>query len=311
MRSCPRFHTPGRGGGDAASGTLHGIRKRGRARVKILYFSDVHIEIRESRSRCSWTEIYPLDLGPNLSDFVGGVDLAVLAGDIGTVRPKNGVTVLGYAEQVAAYLRCAVVLIPGNHEFYGSSDFDVDCARLLAARVPGVTALDRGEAFFPHPAGSLRILGAILWTDYKCLGNQDLGMFEARRTINDHRAIRRRGGTAPFLPIDALREHQLSRNWLMAKLAEPHAGATLVVTHHVPHTGARHPRHGLDNLAPAFYSDCDDLITAAANAGIVGWAFGHHHWTHQVEVGGVRLLSAQPGYPGEQTNWTGPGLVEV
>jgi hypothetical protein len=279
--------------------------------MRILYFSDVHIEIRESQSRFPWTEIYPLDLGPDLSEFVGSVDLAILAGDIGTIRPRNGVTVLGYAEQVGAFLRCPVVLIPGNHEFYGSSDFDADRAKLLAAKAPGVTALDRGEAFFPHHAGALRVLGATLWTDYKCLGNQDLGMFEARRTINDHRAIRRHGGAAPFLPIDALAEHQFSREWLKTKLVERNVGPTLIVTHHVPHSAAAHPGHGMNNLAPAFYSDCDDLIAAAADASVVGWVFGHHHWTHQVEVGGVRLLSAQPGYPGEQTNWRGPGILEI
>ncbi|HUA77325.1 MAG TPA: metallophosphoesterase [Acetobacteraceae bacterium] len=277
--------------------------------MRILYFSDVHIEIRESQTRFPWTEIYPLDLGPDLTEFAGAVDLAVLAGDIGTIRPRNGVSTLGYAEQVATFLRCAVVLIPGNHEYY-RGDFDVDRADLLAAKVPGVTALDRGEAFFTYPAGILRVLGATLWTDYKCLGNQDLGMFEARRTINDHRAIRRRGDAAPFLPIDALEEHELSRDWLKRKLAEPHAGRTLVVTHHVAHSAARHPGYGMNNLAPAFYSDCDDLIMAAADAGVVGWIVGHHHWTHQIEVGAVRLLSAQPGYPGEQTNWSGPGIIE-
>jgi hypothetical protein len=50
----------------------------------------------------------------------------------------------------------------------------------------------------------------------------------------------------------------------------------------------------MNNLAPAFYSDCDDLIMAAADAGAVGWVVGHHHWTHQIEVGGVRLLSRSP-----------------
>jgi hypothetical protein len=85
--------------------------------VRIVYLSDIHIEIRESHTRFPWTETYPLDLGPDLTEFAGGVDLAVLAGDTGTIRPRNGVSTLGYAEQVAAFLRCAVVLIPGNHEF--------------------------------------------------------------------------------------------------------------------------------------------------------------------------------------------------
>jgi hypothetical protein len=273
--------------------------------MRILYFSDVHIEIRMEHSRTPWTDIYPLDLGPDLAEFVGQVELAVVAGDIGTIRPRDGVSALGYAGQVAVLLGCPVVLVPGNHEYYGGS-FDIDRTALLAAKAPGVTALDRGEALFPHAAGGLRVLGATLWTDYKCMGDQEAEMFEAWRTMNDHRVIRREDGQV-FEPADALREHELSRAWLARKLAEPHEGPTLIVTHHVPHQVAAHPRHGLNPSSPAFLSNCDDLIEAAVRINAVGWIFGHHHWSQTADVGGLRLFSAQPGYPGERTNWHGPG----
>jgi hypothetical protein len=173
-----------------------------------------------------------------------------------------------------------------------------------------VATLDRGEVYFQHPDGRLRVLGATLWTDYKCMGNQEAGMFEAWRTMNDHRVIRCENGQA-FEPADALREHELSRAWLARKLDAPHRGLTLIVTHHVPHRAAAHPRHGLNASSPAFLSDCDDLIEAAARIASVGWIFGHHHWSHTIEVAGLRLLSAQPGYPGESTNWQGPGILEI
>jgi len=277
--------------------------------VRILYFSDVHIEIRMEGSRTPWTDIYPLDLGPDLTKFAGQVELAVLAGDIGTIRPRDGVSVLGYAEQAGAFLECPVVLVPGNHEYYRGS-FDTDRAALLAAKAPGVTALDRGEAYFPRPVGRLRVLGATLWTDYQCMGNQQAGMFEAWRTMNDHRMIRRTDGQV-FEPVDALREHGLSRAWLARKLAEPHEGPTLIVTHHVPHSTAAHPCHGLNPSSPAFLSNCDELIEAAARIKAAGWIFGHHHWSHTIVVGGLHLFSAQPGYPGERTNWHGPGILEI
>jgi hypothetical protein len=94
-------------------------------------------------------------------------------------------------------------------------------------------------------------------------------------------------------------------------LAEAHDGPTLVVTHHVPHSAACHPTHGLNELGPAFCSDCHDLIAAASLAGVKAWIFGHHHWSHAVEVSGVPLVSAQPGYPGENTAWIGPGYLEL
>jgi len=277
--------------------------------MRITYFSDLHVEIRTGVPRKSWTSMYPLDLGPDLSDIVGKVDLAVLAGDIGTIRPRGNVRVLDYAEQVAAFLGCPVVLIPGNHEYY-HGEFDADRATLLSGNPAGVIALDRGEAFFPHATRQLRVLGATLWTDYQCTGDQELAMFEAWRSMNDHRVIRRAGGQA-FLPIDALEEHKRSRAWLAGKLAEPHDGPTLIVTHHVPHCAARHPWFGVNSVSPAFLSDCDELIRAAAAIKTAGWIFGHHHWTHTVEVAGLQLLSAQLGYPGERTNWKGPGMLEI
>lgn len=279
--------------------------------MKILYASDIHIEIRESVTRTGWTATYPLDIGPDLSEFVGAVDLAVLAGDIGRLRSSRNVSPLPYAQQVAAYLGCPVVLVPGNHEYYRAS-FEEARAELRGAKMPGVTVLDRNQAFFPRPDDvSLRVLGATLWTDYALLGGAERAMQEADQVMVDHRLIRRRGGSAPWRPVDALREHRLSRRWLAQKLGEPHDGPTLVVTHHVPHPAAAHPGHGLNALSPAFCSDLGDLIAAANAAGVIAWIYGHDHWSHEVEVEGLRLLSAQPGYPGEESNWRGPGLLEI
>jgi hypothetical protein len=277
--------------------------------VRVLYFSDVHVEIRE-RDASPWCGTLPLGYGPDLSPFAGAVDLLVLAGDIGRVRSTRNVSPLSYAGQAATFLGCPVILVPGNHEYYRGS-FDEDRAALLTAERPGVTVLDRGEALIAHGATRLRVLGATLWTDYAAIGDRDAAMQAAEQEIDDHRLIRRHGGSAPFLPEDALAEHLLSRDWLAGRLAEPHDGSTLIVTHHVPHLTACHPRHGLNALMPAFCSDCDDLIAAASAAGAVAWIFGHHHWSHSLEVHGVRLLAAQPGYPGEDTGWIGPGILEL
>ncbi|MGH8687104.1 MAG: metallophosphoesterase [Burkholderiales bacterium] len=276
---------------------------------KILYFSDIHIEIREKDGRRGWTDAWPLDLGPDLTGLAGTAALVVLAGDIGRMRSRRDVSTLHYAEQAAAYLECPAVVVPGNHEYYRGS-FDDEREALLATKVAGVTVLDRGEARYACGSGTLRILGATLWTDYAVLGDPAQGMLEAERAIEDHRLITRRDG-GPFLPRDALAEHQLSRAWLAQRLDEPHEGPTLVVTHHVPHSAARNPVHGATPLSPVFDSDCDDLIAAAARAKVVAWIFGHHHWSQEVQVGGVRLVSAQPGYPGEQTGWKGPGVLRV
>jgi hypothetical protein len=277
--------------------------------TRVLYFSDIHIEIREQVGRTGWTSWYPLDLGPDLRPHTGRVDLLVLAGDIGRMRSRRDVSTLRYAEQAAQRLGCPALVVPGNHEYYRGS-FDAEREALLAARLDGVTVLDRGEARYPGPAGVLRVLGATLWTDYAALGDPRQGMLDALGGIEDHRLIVRRDGAA-FLPEHALAEHRLSRAWLAQRLAEPHDCPTLVVTHHVPHSAARNPVFGITPLSPAFYSDCDELIDAAVRAGVEAWIFGHHHWSHELELRGLRLVSAQTGYPGEQTGWRGPGLLSI
>lgn len=188
--------------------------------MRILYFSDVHIEIRERDASPPWSSTLPLGFGPDLSPHVGAVDLLVLAGDIGRVHSSRNVSPLAYAEQAAAFIGCRVVLIPGNHEYYRGS-FDEDRAALLAARSCVVTVLDRSEALFPAAPAPLRVLGATLWTDYALAGDCEGAMEVAAREIRDHSLIRRSAGSLPFLPADALAEHRLSRAWLARKLAEP------------------------------------------------------------------------------------------
>jgi hypothetical protein len=276
--------------------------------MRLLYFSDIHLEIREREAPLPWTQTLPLGIGPELSPFAGAVDLLILAGDIGRVRSSCNVSPLAYARQAAAFLDCRVVLVPGNHEYYRGC-FAEDRAGLLAAADPAVAVLDRGEAMFADGGGSLRVLGATLWTDYAVTGAPGPSMAAAEREIHDHRLIRRAEGEGPFGAADALAEHRLAREWLARRLDEPHDGPSIVVTHHVPHPVVCHPGHGLNQLAPAFCSDCDDLIAAAGSAGVRAWIFGHHHWSLVTERHGVALLSAQPGYPGEETGWSGPGLL--
>lgn len=283
--------------------------------MKILYFSDLHIEIRDGKPEveaAAWTDLRPLGLGPDLQPFVGRMDLLVLAGDIGRIRSTRPVQPLLYAEQAAAYLHCPAVLVPGNHEYYRGC-FQDDRKALIEAQAPGITVLDRGEALFERPdGGKLRLLGATLWTDYAVLGDAEAGMRQAEAIVPDHKLIRLDAkGPGFFRPEDARAEHFLSRRWLAQKLGEPHDGPSLIVTHHPPHSAASNPLFGLTPLSPAFCSDCNDLIGAAAAVPVAAWIFGHHHWSQELEQGGVRLLTAQPGYPQEKTNWQGPGVLEI
>ena len=279
--------------------------------MRILYFSDIHIEAyaHQTRIYSPWTDLYPLEVGPDVSKWIGEIDLVILAGDIGLGDPLSDLSALLYAEQLAHFLEVPVVFVPGNHEYYGT-EFFVARQAMLATRRSGVTVLDRQAATFEFASSSLRIFGATLWTDYSLLGNMAGAMDLARRSISDHRRIAMAGGRA-FLPEDAADEHRVSRRWLADSLAEPPAAKTIIVTHHVPHPSVGNPRFkAQDELSPAFQSDCSDLVDAASHAGVSAWIFGHHHACIDREVSGLRLLSAQLGFPREETGWSGPGVLE-
>jgi predicted phosphohydrolase len=278
--------------------------------MRILYFSDIHTEIRygETRPYPGWIEANPLSLGPDLTKFRGEVDLLILAGDIGRGNPSEYTSATRYAEQAAEYLGVSAILVPGNHEYYGA-DFDKMRQMLIGASTDRVRVLDRGTVVSDD--GSVRILGATLWTDYALNGSQETSMEIARHKISDHRVITRSGGGA-FKPEDALREHRKSREWLLQQIKSPFEGQTIVVTHHVPHPSARNLSFGdADPLAPTFVSDCSDLISIGSRRGVSAWIYGHHHMNQDIEVSGMALLSRQLGYPRERIDWAGPGILDL
>lgn len=256
--------------------------------MRILCFSDTHGEFGGD----------PLaGLGAD-----GRFDLILAAGDI-----DRADRVLERLGALGARHGCDVVFVPGNHEYY-RQDFARTRGRLLKTCPPNVFALDRGR--YDRPG--LRVLGATLWTDYALLGadRRAEAMRACGDAINDHRLIR--VGDAPFLPEVALRQHEQSIAWLQTALAEPDPPPTVVVTHHVPHSRFAHPAHPTSALTAAFASDCAPaaaLLRGEGAGNVRACIFGHHHWCHDETLGGVRWLSAQRGYPGEETGWTGPGIL--
>ena len=245
---------------------------------RLLVISDLHLEMSD------WTfpERFPEH------------DIAVFAGDV--TRPLTAsLRLLGEARRSGPLRGSEVVLVAGNHEFYGE---DIHRQRILArdaAREEGVFLLDKGEALF----GDLRVLGCTLWTDYALDGTPRRSMEAARTGINDHRLIR--VDRAPFMPADALSLHREDLAWLSARLRAPHDGPTVVVTHHCPSPGSVHPGYALSPINPAFASNLDDLIRETAPD---LWIHGHTHSSFDYVLGRTRVVCNPKGYgPGAGGPW--------
>jgi predicted phosphodiesterase len=166
--------------------------------MKILVLSDLHLEFGSRYEP-------PTDVS---------FHAVVLAGDI---------TSRGSATRWAASVfgsEVPIVIVPGNHEYYGGELQSLRARFQEDARGCGnVHVLDPGEVLLDGSEGA-----------------------PARR----------------FEPQDSLALHRAEREWLLAKLKEPFGGATVVVTHHGPSSDSVAAQWVNSPLTPAFSSHLPD-----------------------------------------------------
>lgn len=226
-----------------------------------------------------------------------GADVVVLAGDI-----DNGTRAVEHAEALGGGR--PVLLVAGNHEYYGHAITELD--RALQARADGTTVrvLENDEAII----GDVRFLGATLWSDFDFGGREEReqSMAISEQLVNDFRLIRRGVDGERFTPQQARARHLASRAWLAERLAAPHPGPTVVVTHHAPVIRSRPDRGVLRAVAGAFASDLSALMGVARTP---LWIFGHTHVAADLDVDGTRVLSNPRGYPHEAVSGYDEALV--
>lgn len=205
-------------------------------------------------------------------------DALVLAGDI-----HSGVGVL----KAFASWPVPVFYVLGNHEFWG---FDrkqlIHELRQQALGTP-VCFLENDESLFK----GVRVLGATLWTDYELdpLQPRFKAMQTAAAYMKEHQLVQEDG--LMFMPEHALAAHQESRTWLQQKLAVPHEGPTLVVTHFAPHKHSVHPKYLENKTNAAFVSHLPELVSQST-----AWVHGHCHDSFDYPVGRAQVVANPRGY---------------
>lgn len=210
-------------------------------------------------------------------------DVAVVAGDAG--RPPEAIA-------WAASLARPVLFVAGNHEFYGGTPAGTMAELHRLARGTNVTVLDDDEVTL----GGVRFLGSTLWTDFRLDGDgerREAAMREARLRMRDFSRIRRDAGDAPFAPADAAERFRRHVRWLGDRLAAPHDGPTVVITHHAPSRASVHPRFAGSPLNPCYASDADHLL-GAERACL--WIHGHMHDSFDYQRNGTRVVCNPRGY---------------
>ena len=217
-------------------------------------------------------------------------DAVILAGDI--ARPREAASwALGFAKPV--------LYVPGNHEFYGGSIAGtVDELKRLCAGT-NIHVLDNDEVVID----GVRFLGTTLWTDFMLFGEGEkraAAIQEAQRLMRDFSKVRI--GEAPevlFTPAASAALFNLHAAWLDSKLAEPYAGATVVITHHAPSRRSIHPKFADSLLNACFVSDAERLIDGS-RARL--WIHGHTHDSFDYFLNGTRVLCNPRGYAKDGVN---------
>jgi hypothetical protein len=189
-----------------------------------------------------------------------------------------------------------VLYVPGNHEFYGGSIAGtLDELKRLSAGTH-IRVLHDDEVIIE----GVRFLGTTLWTDFMLFGEGEkraAAMQEAQRFMRDFSRIRI--GEAPFSPEPSAALFKQHAAWLEGKLAVPHAGPTVVITHHAPSRRSIHPRFADSLVNTCFVSDAERLIDG--NRARL-WIHGHTHDSFDYFVNGTRVLCNPRGYAKDGVN---------
>lgn len=245
--------------------------------ARILELSDLH------------TEFGPFEPVPAACDVV------VLAGDIAT--KGRGVP----WENAPAAFGAPVLMVLGNHDFYGTS-IDGGLAKAKAAAAASrVRILEREETIV---AGT-RFLGGTLWTSFRLFAGDDLPRIKNDANFlvgekngsrhNDFWKIRvAADGYRRFRPLDAARIHAATVAWLDTRLSEPFEGPTVVVTHHAPSILSIPEHLRSDRFSCAYASSLEWLIEKHQPD---IWFHGHiHPKAPDYAIGRTRVLSNTRGY---------------
>jgi predicted phosphodiesterase len=259
--------------------------------MRLLVLSDLHREL--------WREH-----APRIDPSVSRPDVVVLAGDI-----DLGARAVEWATETFAGM--PVLYVHGNHEAYGKNLEDVQEQIAQACEdSKHVHFLNRCE----FRSGNVRFLGATLWTDFKLFGDdaRPAAMYEAETVMTDYKRIRlAKQRYRKLRPTDTAQLHAAHRLWLRERLAEPHGGKTVVITHMAPSRKSVADHFARDLVSAAYASRLDDLAEMADV-----WIHGHVHESFDYHIGKCRVVCNPCGYMkrgerGENTEFDPNFIIEL
>jgi len=214
-----------------------------------------------------------------------------LAGDIGNPEQSHYREFLRQASKAFP----TVLLISGNHEFYGHSITETDDLIHLAIKgLPNLHYLNC-TAYDISPA--IRVLGCTLWSFVPPEAHNLVSTH-----LSDYRAIYHTGHN-DHITIDQLNAvHHRHVQWLEEQLevARTEDKQVLLMTHHMPSFDLIHPKYKGNKtmllINTAFATALDRLIADPVHT----WVCGHTHTATRTVLNNVNVVINPTGYPHEK-----------
>lgn len=233
--------------------------------------SDLHLEKYHDRGLKVRNKI----LTQSVSDLANTL---ILAGDIGSLYPDWQAS---YEEHIKAFCEAYknVVLVPGNHEFYGcyldkGQRFLLD----LKNRYPNFHPLVPGNSVASID-GKMIVGGTLWYQDLPSVRNQWFSFSDSYIRSN---------------LSEILVEHIN-----FTKTLDTHSIADIVVTHHAPSRRSIAPRFITSTINDYFTNDLDSIIMKYQPK---LWVHGHMHDPLDYQIGSTRVFCNPHGYHYEDNN---------
>ena len=236
--------------------------------MKLQFASDLHLELQDN-SRFLKHQPLPVE-----------GDILILAGDI--VYLGNDSLLKHPFGDWASENFSEVLVVPGNHEFYGGYNLQQLHDGWSLEIKPNVH-------YFYNAVILLNGIEIIMTTLWSNIPVQDA--FAVEHGVNDFRRIKSGEEVIDFVRFNE--EHQRCCSFVDKAISKPKQRKRIVVTHHLPSFLLMDPQFKGSSLNGAFVSELYDLIV---DSDIDYWIFGHSHRNISTSIGSCKCLSNQMGY---------------
>lgn len=215
----------------------------------------------------------------------------VLAGDI--YVQKKYKQAIPFLDSIKGRYK-SVLLVPGNHEYYGSSIDTADTKMETFLSEYGVTFLNRKSIFID----GVKFIGATLWTDFN--RNDPLATFYAQSKMNDYHKIRQGPRGEPYKmklnPHRTMLINSIDRDYIATELASAGDTPCVVITHHPPTMQYTQIGDRMSDVGYAYGNTGLENLILDHSPKL--WLCGHTHIKADYMAGDTRVLNNPRGYAG-------------